>query len=362
MNMKKGIAKTTNPEVLSVLRESSGYTIDEIAKKLKTTNEKIKETEKGNASFTLTQIKNLADIYHRPLVAFFTNTIPVMPEIKDYRINRDKRLTPQVYIAERRAYYLSNKLAELTDKRSHIPSFTETLKAEELAQEFRRYLRVELLKSKKPDELLAQYKRVLEENFLMSIIELPLKADDVRGFNILSDISVIVLNEGDAPSIKLFSLFHEVCHLIKRTSGICSIEVEQRYEDIEPFCNQFAAEFLVPSEDLKKEYEKYSQLDENGISELSKIFGVSKQVLMLRLLLLGYINNERYNQFKKTGVKKQTEKMFGRRNWDKVFQNRVGDLAIKETNSAYRSGKISYSEVFDILNMKAKYIEKFVER
>jgi Zn-dependent peptidase ImmA (M78 family)/DNA-binding XRE family transcriptional regulator len=362
MNMKKGLAIKTNCEVLTALREFSGYTIDEIAKKLKASKEKIKATEEGNVSFTLTQIKKLAAIYHRPLAAFFTNAIPAMPEIKDYRINRNKRLTPQVYIAERRAYYLSNKLAELTDKRSHMPSFPETLQAEELAQEFRRHLRMELLKSKKSDELLAQYKQVLEENFLMSIIELPLKADDVRGFNILADISVIVLNEGDKPSIKLFSLFHEVCHLIKRKSGICSIEVEQKDEDIEPFCNLFSAEFLVPSEDLKREYEKFSQLDENAISELSKIYGVSKQVLMLRLLWSGYIDNERYSQFKQVGVKKQKEKMFGRRNWDKVFQNRVGDLAIKETASAYRTGKISYSEVFDILNMKAKYIEKFVER
>ena len=53
--------------------------------------------------------------------------------------------------------------------------------------------------------------------------------------------------------------------------------------------------------------------------------------------------------------------MLGRRDWDKVFRNRIGNLAIRETTNAYRSGKISYSEVFDILNMKTKYIEKFLE-
>lgn len=82
---------------------------------------------------------------------------------------------------------------------------------------------------------------------------------------------------------------------------------------------------------------------------------------MLRLLWLRYLTNERYNQFKKEGVEKLEGRMFGHRNLDKVFQNRVGNLAIKETINAYRSGKISYSEVIDILNMKTKYIEKFVE-
>ncbi len=360
--MKKGLVIKANREVLKALRESSGYSVEDIAKKLKASQEKIKATEDGTASFTLTQIKRLSDIYHRPLAAFLTDAVPEMPAINDYRINREEKPTSQVYIAERRAYYLSNKLAELTGKKSRIPGFPERLNPEELAQEFKKYLNVESSKSIKPDELLHHYKQVLEEHLSVSIIELPLKADDVRGFNILSGISVIVLNESDDASIKLFSLFHEICHLIKRASGICSIEVEYSNTDIESFCNMFAAEFLVPSNDLNSECEKFSQLDENAISELSKIYSVSKQVIMLRLLWSGKINNERYNQFKKAGIKKLKVKVFGRRNWDKVFQNRVGDLAIKETSSAYHQGKISYSEVFDILSMKAKYIEKFVER
>ncbi|MEA3475287.1 MAG: XRE family transcriptional regulator [Candidatus Cloacimonadota bacterium] len=363
--MRKSIEIKLNPEVLKALRDTSGYTIDEVAKKINTTTEKIEKTEKGTDSFTLIQIKKLANIYQRPLAAFFTDTLPKMPVLSDYRINREKRLTPQVYIAERRAYYLANKLAELTYKKSQIPTFPETLKPDDLASEFRNYLKIEVLKSIKSKELLANYKQVLEEKLLISIIELPLKATDVRGFVILSDISVIVLNEEDKPPIKLFSLFHEVYHLIKRTSGICSIEIEQESDRIEKDCDLFSAEFLVPMDDLKKECKRYSQLDENAISEISKIYGVSKQVIMLRLLWSGYITNEKYNQFKREGVKKLQEKkeeMFGYKNWDKVFQNRIGNLAIKEINNSYRIGKISYSEVFDILNMKTKYIEKFVER
>jgi len=353
-----------NTNVLKTLRESSGYTIEEIAKKIKTTANKVQEAEKGLALFTLTQIKKLADIYQRSLAAFFTDTLPAMPALPDYRINREKRLTPQVYIAERRAHYIANKLAELTDKRSQLPDFPETLKPDELAQEFRKLLKDDLLKRKKPDELLTHYKKVLEDKFSISIIELPLKAEDVRGFSVFADISIIVLNEEDKPSIKLFSLFHEVYHLLKRTSGICSIEIEQKDGDIEASCNLFSAEFLVPLEDLKEEYKKFMQLDENTVPELSRIYGVSKQVIMLRLLWLGYMSKERYEQFKSQGEKKLIEgkEKFRRRNWDKVFQNRVGNLVVREASNAYRSGKISYSEVMDILNLKAKYTEKFIER
>ncbi len=362
--MKKSPEIKVNPKVLQSLRETSGYTIDEVAKKLKTTENKIKETEEGLNFFTLTQIKKLADIYHRPLAVFFTDTLPAMPTVPDYRINRDKRLTSDVYISERRAYYLAKKLSEITEIKSQIPTFSETLKPEELVSQFKKYLGIDLLKSVKPSELLDYYKQILEEKLLISIIELPLKADDVRGFSIFSDVSIIVLNENDNPSVKLFSLFHEIFHLIKRTSGICSIEIEQREENIETECNLLSAEFLVPLEDLKEEYKKLSRLDENArISEISKIYGVSKQVIILRLLWSGYITNEKYNQFKKEGVEKlkgKKEKMFGRRNWNKVFHNRVGNLVIKEIKKSYLSGEISYSDVFDVFNMKTKYIEKFI--
>jgi len=360
--MKKSPEIKVNPDVLKTLRKSSGYTVEEIAKKIKTSVTKVKEVEEGLALYTLTQIKKLADIYHRSLAAFFTDTVPAMPALTDYRINREKRLTPQVYIAEGRAHYIANKLTELTDKRSQIPNFPGILKPDELAREFREYLKAELLKTKKPEELSSHYKQLLEEKLLLSIIELPLKAEDVRGFSVSSDISIVVLNEEDNPSIKLFSLFHEVYHLLKRTPGICSIEIEQKVGDIEASCNLFSAEFLVPLDDLKEEYKKFMQLDENTISGLSEIYGVSKQVIMLRLLWLGYMSKERYERFKKEGEAKAKGKGFGRRDWNKVFQNRVGNLVIRETNNAYRSGKISYSEVMDILSLKAKYTEKFIER
>lgn len=360
--MKKSSNIKVNPDVLINLRKDSGYTVDEIAKKLDTSTAKVGEVEKGTASFTLRQIKKLASLYQLSLAAFFTDTLPEIPALPDFRINRDKRLTPQVYAAKRRAYYLANKLRELSDKRSRIPDFPESLGPDELAREFRKYLGVDLFKSEKPDQLLAHYKQLLEEQLQVSIIELPLKADDVRGFSISGDISIVVLNESDHPSIKLFSLFHEEYHLIKRTSGICSIEIEQTGENIEADCNLFAAEFLVPLDDLKKEVPKFPQLDENAISEFSATYGVSKQVIMLRLLRLGYISQEGYEKFKKAGEGKAKGKRFGRRDWDKVFKNRVGNLVVKETANAYRSGKISYSEVMDVLSMKAQYTEKLVKR
>lgn len=360
--MKKSIEVPIPPSILKILRETSGYSIDEIAKKLGTSREKIERVENGESLFTLTQIKKLANIYKRPLAAFFSDTISELPSLTDYRINREKRLTPQVYLARRKAYYLSNEIRKLSDKKSKIPYFYEGLKPYELANEFRKRLNIDLIKNERPKKILTLYKRKIEEKLFVPVIEYPLKADDVRAFSIFSDVSIIVLNEEDTPQIKLFSLFHELCHLLKKNSGICSIELEEEGEEIESYCNQFAAEFLVPAKDLKLTLERMKLTDFNwdDISELSKIYGVSKQVIMLRLLWLGYIKREKYIQFKDSYVKELEEKKFGRKNWDEVFFNRAGNLIIQEVNRAYKRGDISFADVISTLDIKTKYVEKFV--
>jgi len=351
-----------NPLLIKKLRESVGYSKEALVKKGVVKNlKKIEDVESGKDSFTLNQLKKLVNIYRIPLAALFTEEIPKLPEIPDYRINREKKLTHEVYFAIRRASYLSSKLFELTKKQNQIPYFPEDLNAKDLANAFKKYLNLKPLKSKKPAKILEFYKKILEEKLLILIIEYPLKADDVRAFSILSDISVIVLNEQDESQIKLFSTFHEICHLLKKSGGVCSIEVDNKQRpEVEFYCDEFAAEFLVPQDIIHMEVERVGT-DNKGVADLSKIFGVSKQVIMLRLLKLGHIRLNSYRQFKERfDEEKIKKKKFGRRKWEKVYFNRAGNLAIQEVSNAYKKGDITFLESAEILNLKAKYVEKFV--
>jgi len=365
--MRKSILVKTKSEVLRRLREMLGFSAEEIAKKLKTTPEKIKQVENGKDSFTLSQIKKLSNIYHISLAAFFSDSIPEIPTIPDYRLNREKRLNPQVFIAQRRAYYLSKEIALLSNKKSEIPSFKIGITPKELAHVFREYLGLEVIKNKNPKEILREYKSRIEQKMFVPIVEYPLKAEDVRAFSMYSDISIIVLNEKDRPELKLFSLFHEIGHLLTKSSALCSIEIELENRGIESYCNRFSAEFLVPENDLKTEIESrdLSLFDQDAVSELAKVYGVSKQVIMIRLLRFGYINKKDYEQFKSRyeESKKELEKRkrFGRRNWEEVFFNRAGGLVISEMKKAYKRGEITPVDVATALEMRTKYVEKFIE-
>ncbi|MGC8576268.1 MAG: ImmA/IrrE family metallo-endopeptidase [Caldisericum sp.] len=353
------------PEVLKELIKLSGYELTEISNKASISLSRLEE-----GRITLSQLKKLAGILKRPIAAFFSDEIPSLPVIPDYRLNREKRINPEVLLAKRKLTYLLEKLKELGAKKTTIPSFEGLLSPYQLAKRFRDYLEVKVKKNQNPSDLLEHYKHILEDKLSVVILEYPLKpkrskgSDDVRAFSIYSDISGIVLNENDHPSVKLFSLFHEVAHLIRKSSGICSLEfeVEKEFEE-ESFCNKFAAEFLVPVEDMREELTNYS-ISDNTISEivnnLSKTYGVSKQVILLRLLYLEYLQSEKYYLFKKQLEEKGLEKQFGRRIWEKVFKNQVGNLTIKETKRALLENKISFYEALNILDVKTKYAEKFL--
>jgi len=348
------------PEVLVALRETSGYSIEEIAKKLNTSKEKVSYVEEGRAPLTLSQLKKLAAIYRRPLAAFFSSSILELPKMVDYRVNREKRLTPQVYLAQRRTHYLLERIKELSEKRSKIPSFPETLGGDELAKAFRSALNIGLTTGRRPDEILAHYKNILEDTLTIVILEYPLKAEDVRAFSVYSELACVVLNEDDKPSVKLFSLFHEICHLMRKSSGICSLEVEEQKQEEECYCNLFAAEFLVPSDHLETEVKKFPEISDEAINQLTEIYGVSKQVMMLRLLWLGYIEKEKYAEFKERIEEMPKQKKHGRRVWQKIFLNRVGHLPLQEIRNAYNRGDISFYEASSILGLKRKYAEELI--
>ncbi|PIW68819.1 MAG: hypothetical protein COW10_00460, partial [Candidatus Omnitrophica bacterium CG12_big_fil_rev_8_21_14_0_65_42_8] len=60
----------------------------------------------------------------------------------------------------------------------------------------------------------------------------------IRGFSLIDeDIPVVVLRRSDETSAKIFTLFHELAHLLLREGGICDLEESDISH--EKFCNHF---------------------------------------------------------------------------------------------------------------------------
>lgn len=93
----------TSPSVLRTLRENSGYTQEDIAKKLKIPLETVIAIENGKDSFTLSQIKRLANLYKYPLAAFFSDYVEPLPKLLNF--TRKMRHKPKTIYFDKYANY-----------------------------------------------------------------------------------------------------------------------------------------------------------------------------------------------------------------------------------------------------------------
>ena len=105
-------------------------------------------------------------------------------------------------------------------------------------------------------------------------------------------------NNNDAISGKIFTIIHELIHIIIGKSGSFDLEKLQACDDdIEQFCNKCAAEFLVPEQDLLRELKNKRNIENQDVEDLAKVFKVSSLVIIRRLLDISAINLEDFYNF-----------------------------------------------------------------
>lgn len=357
-----------NPEILHFMRKSSGMTEEDIAKKLKLSKSKYLKIETGELPVSQTELIHLADIYKRPLIAFYSVDTTQNAELPhDYRLNRDKKISSEVFLAKRKALYLAEELRSITGRKTELPNINTNVSSIELANRVRKLLEVdyqiinEIVETKPKDEtVLSYYKSLIEEKFFIPILEHPLKSSGVRAFSVYGDVSVMVLNESDQNEVRLFSLFHEFCHLLKRQDGLCTVDIEKdtTNQPEEKYCDEFAAFLLMPEEKVKSSiqlpFASLKQLD-----ALAKKFGVSKQVALIRLKELNILNQPQYRKLR-TELESTNKKTFGRRNWEQTYIKRTSRLVLNNLINSYKRGDLTYASLATITGIKDKYLQKYI--
>lgn len=120
-----------------------------------------------------------------------------------------------------------------------------------------------------------------------------LSVDEFRGFAISDSVApVIFINSSDAPSARLFTLIHELVHIVIGRSGVSGVNTREEREE-EQFCNQAAAEFLAPRKVFLTKWDK-TILTEENIAILSSHFHISKVATARKALTEALISDEQY--------------------------------------------------------------------
>jgi Zn-dependent peptidase ImmA (M78 family) len=126
----------------------------------------------------------------------------------------------------------------------------------------------------------------------------------LRGFSLLDEaVPVIVVRRSskDAPSIKLFTLMHELAHILLRHGGMCDLK-DGNTQRIEQWCNAFAAEALFPMADLLAHSIVQDHVRQNAgdgwrrveLFSIAKGRHVGPEVILRRLLDAGLTNHGFY--------------------------------------------------------------------
>ncbi len=114
---------------------------------------------------------------------------------------------------------------------------------------------------------------------------------------------LIFINGVDAKASQIFTLAHELAHIWLGNSSISNAPPNfMPKQRTELWCNQVAAERLVPKDSLRDTSKKYSPIDEN-IPNLARHYKVSTLVIVRRLLDIGLIESSEFFEYYNTEIR-----------------------------------------------------------
>jgi len=366
--------------VLKWLIDSSGWSNDEIAKRLNTSTQNIQKIVAGEKKPTFRQLQELSGIFKRPIAAFLLSKPKAeKPKPKDYRLLPDKvdkfdKKTLLVLRKTRRLQELSKELSRNIkyETKTKLEKAKVTDNPEKIAEKYRNIFELTLEKQRKFKTVyeLFHYLRDLLEDMNIYVFQFSMPVEDARGFVFVDDSpNVIVVNTKDNIEARLFSLMHEFGHILLGESVIDLPDVASSSKDrIELWCNTFSASFLLPKPVAKDIFieNKAVLTQRKTLNYLSRKYKVSKAMLLLSMRKLNFIQKKDYdnilNQFKPDLKKEKATKGGGGVPADRKTLSEVGNKFISLVANNYDREFITYTDALNYLSIKSKNFDKVLAK
>ncbi|MBS1813043.1 MAG: ImmA/IrrE family metallo-endopeptidase [Acidobacteria bacterium] len=385
--MSERVFAIVKPELLVWARESAGLQLDVAAKKAHLKPEKLDLCEQGKERLTINQLRAIAKVYKRPLAVFYLSRPPKkFDALRDFRrllADGEINESPQLKLEVRRAIYRRKVALEMHQELgSHLPKLELKLNRENdpemTAVRVREFLRIRLDEQKgfKTDyDALGRWRSAIESKGILVFQTSKVAINEMRGFSISEEVlPVIVVNSKDAPYARIFSMLHELTHLLLKESSLCDLkERNSLYEStqIEAFCNRIAGAVLVPknsllNEQLVKKNRHSIELPDEIVSSLAKGYHVSREVILRRLLITNLISEDFYRK-KRAALQKEHERHLeatatseraGFAPPDVKAVSEAGRSFVQLVLNSYYQEKITLSDVSDFLEVRLKHLPK----
>lgn len=384
LSMAKTAEALINPDVLTWARETVGYSIEDLADKLKVDASKVYAWENGSERPSIAKLKQVATTLKRPLAVFY---LPARPE--DMRPPKDfrgliqghagyfsPRLHTELRLAEARREDALTLLEELEEEPTQF-TFTASLDddPEQVAQTLLNFLGINTLsisQSRDMYEARKTWKTAIEAKGALVFQATGVDMSEMRGFSLsVFPLPVAVVNAKDSPRGQIFSLLHELTHIALRQDGICDFNEDlprdRDAQRVEVFCNHVAGAALVPSQqllqhDIVKTNQSYEVWSRDELTALAKYFQCSREVVLRRLLIHNlttrafYVKKRDEFQQENKELSESKDSGFPVDYFRKVL-NRNGYFFSRLVVDSYNREVITGPELSKLLNMKLKHLD-----
>ncbi|AYJ05172.1 XRE family transcriptional regulator [Mycobacterium avium] len=391
--MPSSIPAPVESSVLRWARESCGLSALAAARKLGLPDDRVEAWEAGRAVPTIAQLRKAAEVYKRSLAVFFLSEPPEgFDTLRDFRRldgTQAGHWSPELHEEFRRAHTQRDFALELaeTEERELPVAWRIPVSADDNDAEIAARIRAALIdvgplpippNSLSPYEHLNAWVSAIEASGMLVLATRggKVSVDEMRGMSLYFDVlPVIVLNGGDYPRPRLFSLLHEFVHLVLHTEGLCDVVADDRprtaNRTLEARCNAVAAAVLMPAADVRARPDVIARRDipaswdYDTLRPVAAQFGVSAEAFLRRLSALGLVPVDLYRQRRAEFIAAHEEEAdrarTGGGDW---YRNTVRDLGkayVRAVTDAHRRRVIDSNTAAIYLDAKVSQIPRLAE-
>jgi Zn-dependent peptidase ImmA (M78 family)/DNA-binding XRE family transcriptional regulator len=295
LSMARTPSAPANAALLEWARKDAGLSPEEAARRLNVNVNRLLSWETGESKPTINQLRKAAYLYRQtPAYLLAANLLPPAdteanrpPDFRSLRAEEERSPEVRREVARalnRRSVYI-DLCGQGTRSLPEIPNVLGDPVA--AASIFREALEVrDGVRFEDANNSLWFWIERLEELGVLVFQMSRVDPDECRGISIWQRYCpVVILNGGDEVEARVFTLLHEVAHLLAHQGGVCTVWTGAA---VEAKCNAFAGACLIPERTLNRELAGEDPIE--AMPRLAARFHTSQSTVAIRLRDLGYID------------------------------------------------------------------------